>query len=101
MGASAIVEAMADLLTCGGMSDLPSGLDEGATDIARLGRGCSTRSDEVGLGGPKWMARSIPNQDVFLHLILWDKTSFVPCRSLMHWVRAKQLAHCGLVFYQL
>ena len=49
---------------------------------AKLGRGCGTRSDEVGLGGRKWMASGTPNQDVLLHLIPWDKTSVVPCRSL-------------------
>ena len=36
----------------------------------------------VGLGGPKWMARGTPNQDILLHLVPWDKTCFVPSHSL-------------------
>ena len=76
-GADAIVEAMAHLLTCGGVSDMTARLEGGATGSALSGHGCSAWSDGIGLSGPKWMTCGAPNQDIFFHLIPWDMSKQV------------------------
>lgn len=116
-GASALVEEVADLLTRGGVSGVPTRLGGGTTGGAWMGRDiCIVPvGAEIGLGGPKWIAGSTPDQDIIqdiiLHLVPWDETCFVPGNSLSEQavifnahpdrIRAKRLAHGGLILYQL
>ena len=82
LGASAVIKAPADLLTSGGVTDMPTRLGGGgATGSVRLGGGCGTWGDGIWLGA-KWMAGSTPNQDILFYLVPRNEASFVPGDSL-------------------